>query len=52
MPAPSFVHLRLHSEYSIVDGMLRIVITDDGLDDTARALLAEQVDELMVVSAA
>ena len=24
MPAPSFVHLRLHSEYSIVDGTLRI----------------------------
>ena len=24
MPAPAFVHLRLHSEYSITDGMLRI----------------------------
>ena len=24
MPAPSFVHLRLHSEYSVVDGTLRI----------------------------
>ncbi len=24
MPAPSFVHLRLHSEYSIVDGIVRI----------------------------
>ena len=23
MPAPSFVHLRLHSEYSIVDGIDR-----------------------------
>ncbi|MDT5032097.1 MAG: hypothetical protein QOC94_2268 [Actinoplanes sp.] len=28
-----------------------VVITDDFLDETARALLAEQVDELMVVSA-
>jgi DeoR/GlpR family transcriptional regulator of sugar metabolism len=28
-----------------------VVITDDSLDETARALLAEQVDELMVVSA-
>src|SRR5688572_31580947 len=24
MPAPSFIHLRLHSEYSIVDGIVRI----------------------------
>src|SRR3989339_476252 len=24
MPQPSFVHLRLHSEYSISDGMLRV----------------------------
>src|SRR5262245_1890354 len=24
MPAPSFVHLRLHSEYSVVDGIVRI----------------------------
>jgi DNA polymerase III subunit alpha len=24
MPAPSYVHLRLHSEYSIVDGIVRI----------------------------
>jgi DeoR/GlpR family transcriptional regulator of sugar metabolism len=28
-----------------------IVITDDGLDDSARAILIEQVDELVVVSA-
>jgi DNA polymerase-3 subunit alpha len=24
MPAPSFIHLRLHSEYSIVDGIVRL----------------------------
>ena len=24
MPNPSFVHLRLHSEYSIVDGIVRV----------------------------
>jgi DeoR/GlpR family transcriptional regulator of sugar metabolism len=28
-----------------------VVITDDGLDESARALLIEQVPELMVVSA-
>jgi DeoR/GlpR family transcriptional regulator of sugar metabolism len=28
-----------------------VLITDDGLDETARALLAEQVNELVVVSA-
>ncbi len=29
MPSPAFVHLRLHSEYSITDGMLRI---DDAVE--------------------
>ncbi|MCU0940309.1 MAG: PHP domain-containing protein, partial [Burkholderiaceae bacterium] len=24
MPAPDFVHLRLHSEFSVVDGVVRI----------------------------
>jgi len=24
MPAPAFVHLRLHGEYSFVDGIVRI----------------------------
>ena len=32
MPAPAFVHLRLHSEYSVVDGSLRI-------DDAAAAVV-------------
>ena len=32
MSAPSFVHLRLHSEFSIVDGMVRI---DDAVDAAA-----------------
>ncbi len=34
MPSPSFVHLRLHSEYSVVDGSLRI-------DDAAAAAKAD-----------
>ena len=29
MAAPQFVHLRLHSEYSITDGVVRI---DDAID--------------------
>ena len=29
MPAPAFIHLRLHSEYSIVDGIVRL---DDAVD--------------------
>ena len=33
MPAPSFVHLRLHSEYSVVDSTLRI---DDAVAAAAR----------------
>src|SRR5438445_6602564 len=33
MGAPGFVHLRLHSEYSIVDGMVRI---DDAVAAAAR----------------
>src|SRR5690349_11811606 len=32
MPAPGFVHLRLHSEFSIADGTLRI---DDAVDAAA-----------------
>ena len=33
MTAPAFVHLRLHSEYSIADGTLRI---DEAIDAAAR----------------
>jgi DNA polymerase-3 subunit alpha len=33
MSAPRFVHLRLHSEYSIVDGIVR-------LDDAVKAAAA------------
>jgi DNA polymerase-3 subunit alpha len=32
MPQPAFVHLRLHSEYSIVDGIVRL---DDAVDKAA-----------------
>jgi DNA polymerase-3 subunit alpha len=32
MPQPSFVHLRLHSEFSIVDGIVRI---DDAVERAA-----------------
>ena len=32
MTAPRFVHLRLHTEYSIVDGMARV---DDAVDSAA-----------------
>src|SRR5215467_15085034 len=36
---PSFVHLRVHSEYSIVDGMLRI-------DDAVAAAVADRMPAL------
>ncbi|MBI5722040.1 MAG: DNA polymerase III subunit alpha [Burkholderiales bacterium] len=39
--APGFVHLRLHSEYSVVDGTLRI-------DDAARAAQAERMPALAI----
>ncbi len=33
MPAPSFIHLRLHSEYSIVDGIVRL---DEAVEAAAK----------------
>src|SRR5689334_7513393 len=39
MPAPSFVHLRLHSEYSIVDGIVRI-------DEAVEAAVADGMPAL------
>jgi len=35
MPAPRFVHLRLHSEYSVTDGIVRI-------DDAVRRAAARR----------
>ena len=32
MPLPNFVHLRLHSEFSIVDGVVRL---DDAINAAA-----------------
>ena len=45
MPDPSFVHLRLHSEYSIVDGIVRLdaavaAAADDGMPALALTDLA------------
>jgi DNA polymerase III subunit alpha len=39
MPAPSFIHLRLHSEYSIVDGIVR-------LDEAVEAAAADGMPAL------
>ncbi len=39
MPAPSFIHLRLHSEYSIVDGIVRI-------DEAVEAAVADGMPAL------
>src|SRR5687767_8382897 len=39
MPAPSFIHLRLHSEYSIVDGIVRI-------DEAVEAAAADRMPAL------
>ena len=39
MPSPNYVHLRLHSEYSIVDGIVR-------LDDAIQRAVADQMGAL------
>src|SRR5216110_1336214 len=45
MSMPSFVHLRLHSEYSIVDGMVR-------LDDAVAAAAADRMPALALTDLA
>ncbi len=45
MGAPGFVHLRLHSEYSIVDGMVR-------LDDAVAAAAADRMPALALTDLA
>ena len=45
MAAPRFVHLRLHTEYSIVDGMARV-------DDAVAAAAADAMPALAVTDAA
>ncbi|MGH8701415.1 MAG: PHP domain-containing protein, partial [Burkholderiales bacterium] len=45
MPAPSFIHLRLHSEYSIVDGIVR-------LDEAVEAAAADGMPALALTDLA
>ncbi|MFZ5557974.1 MAG: DNA polymerase III subunit alpha [Pseudomonadota bacterium] len=45
MPEPAFVHLRLHSEYSVVDGIVRI-------DDAVRAAAADGMPALALTDLA
>ncbi|HTN65019.1 MAG TPA: DNA polymerase III subunit alpha [Burkholderiaceae bacterium] len=45
MTSPQFVHLRLHSEYSIVDGLVRI-------DDAVRAAVADNQPALAITDLA
>src|SRR5258706_14397088 len=44
MTAPRFVHLRLHTEYSIVDGMARV-------DDVVAAAAADAMPALAITGA-
>src|SRR6185295_12711579 len=44
MTAPRFVHLRLHTEYSIVDGMARV-------DDVVAAAAADAMPALAITDA-
>ncbi|QJR14509.1 DNA polymerase III subunit alpha [Usitatibacter palustris] len=47
MPAPRFVHLRLHSEYSIVDGIARVdAAVDAAADDGMPALAITDLSNL------
>ena len=45
MTAPDFVHLRLHSEYSITDGLIRI-------DDAVAAAVADEQPALALTDLA
>ena len=45
MPAPKFVHLRLHSEYSVIDGIVRI-------DDAVQAARADGMGALAITDQA
>ena len=44
MPQPRFVHLRLHTEYSVVDGMARV-------DDVVAAAAADGMPALAITDA-
>ena len=41
MPSPKYIHLRLHSEYSIVDGIVR-------LEDAIGKAVADQMGALAI----
>jgi len=41
MPSPAFIHLRLHSEFSINDGIVRL---DDGKDHACPPVLRAKAD--------
>ena len=45
MAAPRFVHLRLHTEYSIVDGMARV-------EDAVAAAVSDGMPALAITDAA
>ncbi|HRE14136.1 MAG TPA: PHP domain-containing protein, partial [Usitatibacteraceae bacterium] len=45
MPAPRFVHLRLHTEFSVVDGMARV-------DDAVEAAAADGMPALAITDLA
>ena len=45
MISPQFIHLRLHSEYSIVDGLIRI-------DDVIQAAAADMQPALAITDLA
>ena len=46
MPAPQFVHLRLHTEFSVSDGIVRIddVVSRAALDGATNTTIKKQRD--------